>query len=140
MKNSTRLLTILTLVIAGVFLFGTAVYAGNDDAPKTGFVDVDGDGFNDNMKDSNGDGIPNDMGEGSGEMGENANAYAYEYAEQLKNVHEIKHELFNERKGEFTGEAPEGPASWGDSGEGNLNPEWSDESGSVMDVGHKGSK
>ena len=148
MKNSTRLLTILTLVVAGLFLFGSAVYAGNEDAPKKGFVDVDGDGFNDNMKDSDHDGIPNcideDMaaveGEGSGEKSEEANSYmyAYKYAEQLKNLHQLKYELFNERKGEFAGEVPDEVGAWADGGEANLNPTWCDESGSVMDVGHKG--
>ncbi len=151
MKNSTRLLTLITLVIAGLFLFGTA-YAGNDEAPRTGFVDLNGDGFNDNAKDDDGDGIPNcldeDMGNGDGEgsanKGETANAYsykyAYKYAEQLKNLHQIKHLLFNDRKAEFSGDVPEEHGSWGDSGEANLNPEWSEESGSTQDVGHKGNK
>ncbi|UCE25990.1 MAG: hypothetical protein JSU74_04665 [Candidatus Zixiibacteriota bacterium] len=149
MRNSTRLLTLLTLVIASLFLFGT-VYAGNDDPTRTGFVDLDGDGFNDNMKDSDDDGIPNVVdedkglaqGEGTANKGETANMYsnkhAYEYAEQLQLVHEIKHELFEERKGEFMGEVDEEHGSWGGAGEDNLNPEWSDESGPTQDVGHKG--
>ena len=57
MKNSTRL---LILLVAGLFMFSTAVYAGND-APRTGFVDLNGDGINDNAKDDDADGIPNSL-------------------------------------------------------------------------------
>lgn len=146
MKNSTKLLTLLTLVIAGLFLFGTA-YAGNDDPARTGFVDLDGDGINDNQKDSDDDGIPNSVdehegqaiGEGTANQGETANAYAYKYAEQLQVEHLLKYTLFEERKGEFAGDVPEEVGSWGDSGEASLVPEWS-ASGPVQDVGHKGEK
>jgi hypothetical protein len=155
MKYSPRLLTLLTLVIAALFLFGTA-YAGSEEAKRTGYVDLDGDGFNDNAKDSDGNGIPNyidenkgsAVAEGSENKGETANAYnykwaykhAYKYAEQLKYVHQINHELFTDRKAEFKGDVLENHGSWGDAGEANLNPEWSDESGPTEPVGHKGSK
>ncbi|UCG63338.1 MAG: hypothetical protein JSV52_03750 [Candidatus Zixiibacteriota bacterium] len=153
MKNATRLFTLITLVIASLFLFGTA-YASNGQGQGEGFVDLNGDGFNDNANapDDDGDGIPNCIdedyvsgdGEGSANKGENANAYSYsnanEYAEQLKNDHELKYLLFNVRKAEFKGEVPEVHGSWGDSGEANLNPEWSETSGPAQDVGHKGNK
>ncbi len=97
MKNSTR---ILTLLIAGVFFFGTAVYAGNDDAQRTGFVDLNGDGINDNMKDANGDGIPDQLA-----AGDDGNTYmnAYQSKEQAAEhyqltfhwrTHEMSKELF----------------------------------------------
>lgn len=80
MKHSTRILILLT---AGLFLFGSAVYAGNDNGERTAFVDLNGDGLNDNMKDGNGDGIPDRL-EADFEAGDDGNTYmnAYQSKEQ----------------------------------------------------------
>jgi hypothetical protein len=112
MKNSTRLLTLLTMVIAALFLFGTA-YAGSEDAPRKGFVDLDGDGINDNMKDGDGDGIPNFIdGDYLKSLDGSAYMNAYQTKEQFKEqvrekaqltfhwrTHERSKELFQNQYG-----------------------------------------
>ncbi len=150
MKNSTRFLTLLTLVIAGSFLFGTAVYAGNDDGGQKGFVDLNGDGFNDNMKDDDGDGIPNCIdedyekicdGDGDGSMNQYQYRYAHNFQLQPKWMVQSRHSQFNQAKWEVSGETPvEGHGNAGEIGEGIHNPGMSENATKPEDAGHNGSK
>ncbi|UCG62411.1 MAG: hypothetical protein JSV52_03755 [Candidatus Zixiibacteriota bacterium] len=132
MKFSTR---ILTLLIAVLFLFGTAVYAGNDNAERTAFVDLNGDGINDNMKDGNGDGIPDRL-EADLEAGDDGNTYMNasqskeQVAEQYQltfhwRTHEMSKELFQYQYGGTIGDG------------GQVNQNSSNGSG---DTGNKGGK
>ena len=115
MKNSTRL---LILLVAGLFMFSTAVYAGND-APRTGFVDLNGDGINDNAKDDDADGIPNNLDADflkseDGSNNQNTNQSKEQFKEQSKEqskemeqltfhwrTHEQSKELFQNQYGEL---------------------------------------
>ena len=150
MKNSTRFLTLLTLVIAGLFLFGTAVYAGNDDGGQKGFIDLNGDGFNDNMKDDDGDGIPNCVdedyvkdgdGEGTGTANKNGNVYAYNFQLQPKWMVQSRHNQFYKAMNEIQGETPEGGlGNAGEIGEGIHNPGMSENATKPENAGSNGSK
>ncbi|MEW6411579.1 MAG: hypothetical protein AB1483_03795 [Candidatus Zixiibacteriota bacterium] len=132
MKSTTRLLTLLTLLVAATFLFGTAVYAGNDEGGQKGFVDLNGDGFNDNMKDDDGDGIPNCIDEdyvkecdGEGTMTKSGNTYAYNFQYKLQPKHMVqsRHMVFSERKAMLEGVTPEDPmGNAGSIGQGSFNP------------------
>lgn len=135
MKNSTRFLTLLTMVIASLFLFGTA-YAGNGQGEQKGFVDLNGDGFNDNMKDDDGDGIPNCVDEDFVKDSENGTktqsgklyAYNFQYRLQPKNMLTSRHMLFAERKAMLHGETPtETMGNAGSLGDGTFNPGMSDQ-------------
>ena len=149
MKNSTRLLTLMTLVIAGLFLFGTA-YAGNDEAPRTGYVDLNGDGINDNAKDDDGDGIPNCIDEdyvksGEGTANQNGNLYAYNFQYKLQPKWMVQSQwvMFQQRKAKISGETPEDPlGNAGIIGDGIHNPGMSDNALKTgpVDAGHNGGK
>ena len=148
MKNSTRLLTLMTLIIAGLFLFGTA-YAANDDAPRTGFVDLNGDGFNDNAKDDDGDGIPNCIDEdfeksaeeGTQNMNGDTYTYNYQLMAQPKWMVQAQHVLFQQRKAMISGETPEEPlGNAGLVGDGIHNPAMNENALKTgpEDAGHNG--
>lgn len=156
MRNSTRLMLLLTLVIAGLFLVGT-VYAGNDEAKREGFVDLNGDGFNDNMKDDDADGIPNCIDEdyvkegnegkegSEGTANKNGNNYAYnfQYKPQPKHMLQSCHVLFAERQAQINGETPTEPmGNAGALGDGTFNPGMSDIASQVKPegAGHNGGK
>ncbi|UCD62609.1 MAG: hypothetical protein JSW34_07510 [Candidatus Zixiibacteriota bacterium] len=96
MRNSNRMLTLLVVLVAGLFLFGTTVYAGNEEPTRQGFVDLNGDGFNDNMKDSDADGIPNAVDDDFAKSGEGtdkeANAYAYQKENAYQNAYQYQYQ------------------------------------------------
>jgi hypothetical protein len=55
-------LSILCVISPAFILFPTAIASAEDNkADETGFVDLDGDGFDDYAPDENGDGIPDEM-------------------------------------------------------------------------------
>jgi len=135
MRNSTRFLTLLTLVIASLFLIGAA-YAGNGQGEQKGFVDVNGDGFNDNMKDDDGDGIPNCVDEDYVKDSENGTktqsgslyAYNFQYRLQPKTMLCARHIVFGERKAQLNGETPtETMGNAGSLGDGEFNPGMADQ-------------
>lgn len=79
--------TLAALVMFGMVMFApVAIHAQSCDGTGKNFVDLDGDGFNDNAPDHDGDGIPNGLdpdyiknaqdGDGykNGKLGENAKA------------------------------------------------------------------
>lgn len=129
MKNTSRLITLMTLVIAGLFLFGTA-YAGNDGAPRTGYVDLNGDGINDNAKDDDGDGIPNCLDEDfvkseDGTANKNGNTYTYNFQYKLQPKWQVQSKwvMFQQSKNKVSGETPEVPfGNAGIIGDGIHNP------------------
>lgn len=99
MRNSTRFLTLLTLVIASLFLIGT-VYAGDGQGEQKGFIDLNGDGINDNMKDDDADGIPNCVdadyvmtADGSNNQNANQNQNKEQYEKQIKNQYQYKKQI-----------------------------------------------
>ena len=61
MKKLTQLTLTLAMAFAMVAFLSTSSYAQEtgDDGHGTGFVDANGDGYNDNAPDHDGDGIPN---------------------------------------------------------------------------------
>jgi len=61
MKNIAKILmTSAIVLILGLYLNSSELYAQNlDQKPGKGFIDLNGDGINDNAIDSDGDGIPN---------------------------------------------------------------------------------
>jgi len=59
MKTLTASLSALALIVGLTFISGGAVQAQTCDSTRAGFVDMNGDGFNDNAPDHDGDGIPN---------------------------------------------------------------------------------
>ena len=67
MKNLSKLMLNLSLALALVAFFSNYTYAqdtgDNSNTHGSGFVDENGDGFNDNAPDADGDGIPNGMDE-----------------------------------------------------------------------------
>ena len=58
----TELPALSLLAIAVVLIFSSGLLAGSEDVAKSQFVDLDGDGFDDNAADNDGDGIPDDVG------------------------------------------------------------------------------
>lgn len=63
MKRLTQLLTVVTLTFAAIFLFAAPQATAQDVDHGINFIDENGDGYNDNAPDADGDGIPNGMDE-----------------------------------------------------------------------------
>ncbi len=153
MRKSTRFLTLLTLVIASLFLIGTA-NAGDGQGEQKGFVDLNGDGFNDNMKDDDGDGIPNcvdedyvkDSGDGTedGTMTQSGNMYTYNLHNKLQSMYKITscHMVFTERQAKLNGETPTDMGNAGALTDGTFNPGISDltSQGKPEEAGQSGGK
>jgi hypothetical protein len=59
MKTTTAFLSALALIIGLMFVPIGSASAQTCDSTRAGFVDMNGDGFNDNAPDHDGDGIPN---------------------------------------------------------------------------------
>ncbi len=59
MKTLTTSLSVLALIVGLTFISGGSALAQTCDSTRSGFVDMNGDGFNDNAPDHDGDGIPN---------------------------------------------------------------------------------
>lgn len=59
MKTLTAYLSVLALIVGMIFISSGSVLAQTCDSTRAGFVDRNGDGFNDNAPDHDGDGIPN---------------------------------------------------------------------------------
>jgi hypothetical protein len=84
MKTLTAFLSVLALLAGMIFISGAAVSAQTCDSTRAGFVDMNGDGFNDNAPDHDGDGIPNGQDpdwtrnpqDGTGYMHKNMNGKA----------------------------------------------------------------
>lgn len=133
MKNTTKLMVALMLVAAGLFLFGPAAYAQNEDGQK-GFVDLNGDGFNDNAPDADGDGIPNGLDEdyvkhaedGDGYKNQNQNGNLTQNSYKFENQHMVqaRHMMFSERRAMIQGESSENKLGTlgTDMGKGTFNP------------------
>gem|GEM_PF-7093568 len=61
MKNTINLIGALALILGLALLFPTTGAAQTCDGGGKNFVDLDGDGINDNAPDHDGDGIPNGL-------------------------------------------------------------------------------
>ena len=59
--KTTKLLTAFIMLAAAALLFAPATDAQTCDSTKGNFVDLNGDGYNDNAPDADGDGIPNGL-------------------------------------------------------------------------------
>lgn len=133
MKNTTKLMVALMLVAAGLFLFGPSVYAQSADSLK-GFIDLNGDGFNDNAADADGDGIPNGLdedwvkkaedGDGYKHQNKNGNLTQNAYKFENQNMVQARHMMFAERRAMIQGESSENKlGTLGvDMGKGTFNP------------------
>ena len=61
MKTVTSTVLMIMLIIGMILLAYTGIQAETRNRTGTNFVDLDGDGFNDNAPDHDGDGIPNGL-------------------------------------------------------------------------------
>ena len=102
------------MLFAALFLFGPTVGAQTCDGNGKNFVDLDGDGFNDNAPDADGDGIPNGLDpdyikhEQDGDGYKNLYQYKHMFKNEMGNLVRTNYLKFNQVRNQAMGSSFQG--------------------------------